>query len=189
MVVPLIVETDYILKVWLTNVPDYTVAFVRLALIISVFDGTTNALVISAQATGKLKWYQICCGMTLMAIVPVSYVVLKFYDNPNIVYFIQLIFIGLTQCVRLFFIRPFVGLNIRKYLFAVYPRLLICILISILLPMYLSSLMEQGISRLLTIGGISIIWTIAIVYFIGLSPHERLMTSNMIIPYIKKKLR
>ena len=57
--VPCCIETEKILLLWLTVVPDYTVLFVRLSFLSSMIMVMGNTLVTAQLATGKIKKYQI----------------------------------------------------------------------------------------------------------------------------------
>ena len=52
---PIICETTYILELWLKIVPDYSVNFVRLTLILTIVEVISLPLVTLQQATGKIK--------------------------------------------------------------------------------------------------------------------------------------
>lgn len=57
--VPLIVEMEYILNLWL-GITDYqTVEFSRMIIIYSLFLALHNPITIIIQATGNIKWYSI----------------------------------------------------------------------------------------------------------------------------------
>ena len=66
-----------ILQLWLNMVPAYTVVFVRLMLCITIIDAMGGAFMVAAQSTGRVRFYQSVVGGILLAIVPVSYVVLR----------------------------------------------------------------------------------------------------------------
>ena len=74
---PILLETEMILQLWLNMVPAYTVVFVRLMLCITIIDAMGGAFMVAAQSTGRVRFYQSVVGGILLAIVPVSYVVLR----------------------------------------------------------------------------------------------------------------
>lgn len=49
---PVMFETETILRVWLKTVPEYTVIFLRLMLCVTIIDAVANPLMVSAAATG-----------------------------------------------------------------------------------------------------------------------------------------
>lgn len=85
--IPLIIETDFILNVWLKEVPDYAVTFVQLSLLVGIVEGLKEPLNTAIHATGRIKKFQIYEGGTLLLIVPVAYAVLKMGGDPNSVFF------------------------------------------------------------------------------------------------------
>ena len=86
---PLMIEMQQILGWWLKVVPEHTVSFTRLVLISTMIDCMANSLIISAQATGKIRMYQICVGGILLLIVPLSYICLLFISAPEIVFIVN----------------------------------------------------------------------------------------------------
>ena len=86
--VPIIIKIDYILKLWLVDVPNYTSSFIFLLLIVNlVHCALANPLIFAINATGDIKRFQIVEGISLITIIPISYAIYKFdYLNPNIVF-------------------------------------------------------------------------------------------------------
>ena len=79
---PLIVEAPAILGLWLVEVPEGTATFLRLLLVILMFQQSSNALVTAIAATGKIKRYEISLGVLMLTIVPISYLVLRLGGAP-----------------------------------------------------------------------------------------------------------
>lgn len=52
---PLMFEANIVLKTWLGIVPDYTVNFLRLILIVGLLFTLSNPIIVSVHATGRLK--------------------------------------------------------------------------------------------------------------------------------------
>ena len=65
---PVIIEANSILNVWLVTVPEYTVTFVRLVLVLTLFESLSNPLVTAMLATGKIRNYQLVVGLSLIHI-------------------------------------------------------------------------------------------------------------------------
>lgn len=74
---PIFVEIDEILRLWLKIVPEHTANFVRLILCCSVIDIFRNPMNTSIHATGDIKVFQIWEATTLLLIVPLAYLALK----------------------------------------------------------------------------------------------------------------
>ena len=74
---PVLLETEFILTLWLKTVPENAVIFTQIMICISLIYTTANPCVIANQATGKVKVYQMVVGGILLTILPISYIVLK----------------------------------------------------------------------------------------------------------------
>lgn len=121
---PLFIETDAILRIWLNNFPSNTVVFVRLMLGVTILDAMANPLIVSATATGRIKYYQLVLGGILLTILPISYVVLKMGASPSAVFIVHL---GVCICsfvVRLLFLKYMINLSLNIYFKEVCFRIL-----------------------------------------------------------------
>ena len=112
---PIISETEYILKLWLKIVPDYSVVFVRLALILTIVEAISLPLVTLQQATGKIRNYQIVVGTLHMANFPTSFVFLHFGFNPEIVYLIAIGLAFISLYARLYMLKQVIDISIMKF--------------------------------------------------------------------------
>lgn len=112
---PLILESGFILRLWLTIVPDWTVIFLRIMICIVAVDSVAAPLMISSAATGNVKLYQTVIGGTMLLIVPFSYVFLKLGYNPTVVFIVHLVFCVITFVLRLFIVRPMINLSLSHY--------------------------------------------------------------------------
>lgn len=76
LIIPVLIETETLLKLWLKQVPEYSVVFVRLMLIQTLIGILTNPLQTAIHATGKMKKYQLLTGTLTLMNIPISYFLL-----------------------------------------------------------------------------------------------------------------
>ena len=88
MSVPMIYNINYILEIWIKKVPLFTNTFICISLVGVLLDTLSNPLMTGARASGKMKWYQIIISITIFASLPLSYLALKIYKNPNLIFVI-----------------------------------------------------------------------------------------------------
>ena len=69
-VLPILFETEAVLNVWLTEVPDHAVSFVRLILVLSLIEVLSLTIVRAVHATGNIKKYQIIIGSIALSTIP-----------------------------------------------------------------------------------------------------------------------
>ena len=113
---PIMLEADVILKLWLGTVPEHTANFLRLVLCYSLLYTLQNPVVHSINAVGDLKKFQIIESSLLLTIVPISYVGLKYFGIiPEYVFAIHLCVEIVTQIVRIQIVLPKISMSIKKY--------------------------------------------------------------------------
>ena len=70
---PILLETDYILKLWLTDVPEYASIFIKLMIVYALIETMNAGVPALIQASGKIKWFQIINSIILLLSLPVAY--------------------------------------------------------------------------------------------------------------------
>ena len=175
LTLPIILETNQILVLWLKLVPEHTINFIRIIFFIMLIDTLANPLIIANQATGKIKKYQTVVGGILLSIIPISYIALKLGSKPEVVFIIQLIIAIIAQIARVIMIHPLINISYYKYLKEIVFRSVIVMIVASILPIYIYKQMDENLLRLLCVViccSVSIIITILI---LGLNKKERVM--------------
>lgn len=181
IIIPLFIHLDYILKLWLNNIPQYTTSFCRLILIVTLINQITAGLFIANESLGKIKNYQIATSILDLLILPIGYILLNYQYPP------QSVFWGL---IVIEIISIFVRCKITHYTlqknssFYFTSTLIPCILISsisFLLCLYFSTLMHENIFTILLTIIINFICISILLYYKGMTIYEK----QAIATYIK----
>ena len=186
---PVILNAEYILHLWLGEVPEYTVAFVRLTLVISTVETLKNSVLTSLHATGRIRKVQIIESCTLLMIVPVSYVILKSgVARPESVFVVYLCVEMLTQMLRVRFILPLIQLNVYRYIkVVIVPLLFMALFLGALFVVYKP---HHDFSSFLLSSLVSVCVILLLVYFIGFSRLERTMLGEKVRQfYLQRKAK
>ena len=77
LAVPFIIECDYILNLWLKDVPKFTTEFVQLILIGSLVRQLYTGISIGIESVGLIKYLQIFVGGLHYLVLPLGYILLK----------------------------------------------------------------------------------------------------------------
>lgn len=170
---PVLVETDMILSLWLKMVPEYTVVFLRLLLFIVIIDSVAKPLMTAAAATGDVKLYQSLIGGILLSIVPIAYVVLKLGGSPESVYIVHLVICIIAFLARLWVIKPMIKLSMRQYFANVVLPCFGVMAVSVLLSMLIKNLLPVGIFSTVVVCLSSALFVLLLTYTIGLTNSER----------------
>lgn len=183
---PIILEANQVLQIWLGIVPDYTVIFLQITLFSSIVDGISNPVIVAAQATGRIKKYQIIISSVLITIVPVSYLFLKLGCNPTSVYIVQLVTVIIAHIVRLLMIRPMINISLRKYVTKVFLRIIPVCFITTFVTLFIRNFFDENWWRIILVCTISSLLMLIFIYTIGLTHEERNFVLSRIKAYIKK---
>lgn len=82
LAIPIIVECDSVIKLWLVNPPEYTIEFVRIVLITFMFETVCKSLNIGVHACGDVKTFNIFAGLRVFIELPLIYFLLKIGMSP-----------------------------------------------------------------------------------------------------------
>lgn len=173
LTLPIFLEADYILALWLKTPPDNAAVFTRWILAISLIYTISNPCIIANQATGKIKVYQLTVGGILLLILPISYIILSLGAPAYSVFIVHFFIECIAQITRMYLLRKLINLPIRAYIKNLYLPILTVTITSCLIPLYVQSILPNGFVRLIVVGLISIISVGLIVFLIGLTKNER----------------
>lgn len=182
MVIPLVAHIDFILNLWLVEIPEYTNLFIIFILISYLFGALSTPFVTSVFATGKIKNYQISLSITFLLGLLLVYILMKNGFKP---YYVSIVAVFINICllfVRLLFARKYVGISLRQYCMDVMFPVVIVSVLSIPIPILLNLFSDSAYALLSIIIEIVIIGTI--ISFTGLSKTER----KYLIRSIKNKV-
>lgn len=173
IIMPIIIETHTILVLWLKLVPQHTVWFSRLILIILLFDTLANPLMIASQAVGKVKAYQSIVGSCLLFILPISYLSLKCGAIPESVFIVQLTISLVAIYLRIVIVSKLINMNIHNYIQLVIRPIIIVFIISLFLGYGLSYTINYlEFNKLFTLI-LTPFLIISVITIIGLTSGER----------------
>ena len=183
--IPIIIETPYILSLWLHTIPDYTSSFTRLMLIFALNESISYPLFTAMLATGKIRNYQIIIGSIILLNIPISYLCLKFGGTPECVFIISILLSIISSLARLFLLNKMIGLPIFTYIRQVYLKCFTVLLISIIPPLSLSYFLNESFLNFVIICTISLISSMLLIYFIGCKASEQTFIRSKIVAAIK----
>lgn len=179
--VPLLFDTNYILNLWLKDVPDYTVSFVFLIALNLLIDSLSGPIMTGIQATGNIKYYQVCIGVLLFCNLPISFFLLRTTEYPEVVFLTSIVLSILALIFRLLFLRRLTGFSVISYVKTVIFRISMVVLFSFIVPYIISNKLEASLFRLFIMIITSSIAIILLSYLIGINRKEKALIKRIII--------
>lgn len=173
---PVLIETDMLLRLWLKEVPEYTSVFIRLILCSSIIQGVSAPLMTSAQATGNVRVYQSIVGGVLIMVLPIAYIVLKLGGSPLSVFMTEIGICVVAFVVRLLIVRPMINLSLRKFFTNVIVRSIAVAVVAAVIPLLLKELLNESVITSLTVCAVSVVSASTATFLIGMTQGERRTT-------------
>ena len=176
LAIPILFNIEFLLSIWLVDVPNYTGIFIQIMILISYFDALGYSMTVAINATGKNRNYQLIVSGTMLFILPLSYLCLKFGYPPHAVFLCHL-FIGfVAHILRLLCVHKEIGLHILPYVKCIFIKGGIVVLLSSLGTHIVKQVVYDDNSWLTLI--VSFLLTCSWVFLIGLNKRERAFLLN-----------
>lgn len=183
---PIMLEANLLLDLWLVEVPEHTENFVRITVLTLLTECLTNPLLTAAQATGDMKKYQSSVSLLCLLILPVSYVALLISPVPELVFIVSIVFSIITQFVKLWIVSRQITLSKLIYLKEVFLRTMVVFMLSLVLTSPLLFMMDDGIARLITLTLLSFIVVLLSTYALGINSKERQIVNEKLLYFVNK---
>ena len=182
---PIILEAEQIMKIWLVDVPEYTVIFVKLSLIMGLCDCMGSAGYTACIATGNIKNYSIIITSVGIIEFPLAWIFLALGYPPYSVYYTYIFVKVLVLIVRMFLMKRMVGLSVKMFIQEVFIPVILVSLVALILPSIVIAMINPSMIRLLFSILVSIISVSLSVLFLGMTKSERYMILSKINQLIR----
>lgn len=180
--IPLLLNIESILDIWLVDVPEYTAIFSFLIIIYTLIDSLRNPLWAAAQAVGDLRKYSLIGGSIFILNFPLAYMLMYLDFNPEWVYIVYII-IRLIYIVAIIYIvnDMIFEFSVSGYFISVVLPIFIVSFIAPIIPSFLYYILDSSLFSLILVSVVSFICTIIVVYIFGLKISEKKMIRNFIL--------
>lgn len=150
LTLPIMLEADYVLSLWLGKYPDHSVSFLNLVLVLCLIQALKTPRTTIYHATGHVKLTNIVVGSILCAAFPLAYLFLKLGMSPESVFWAANISMAVSEIASVFILKRYVEYSISKYLIQVHGRCILVAAVSCILPYcFFDKFMEPSFIRLI----------------------------------------
>ncbi len=184
---PLLLETDFILGLWLKEVPEYTAIFVQLVLVNTLIEAVLAGLTTAIDATGDIKRYQSILTVILLASFFISWIVLCRGGAPFVPMIVIILLTFVRLVVQMYFVQKQISLKMSYFTKAVLVPMVLASFVSSILPCFLCKVMESGWLRLVVVLLVSCLGSMVFFWFIGVQKEERSALLNLFKKKFMKK--
>jgi len=185
--VPFLLETPYIMEIWLEEVPDWAVLFVRLQLILLLVEQLTLMVGRSVEVQGDIKVYFALQSFLNILPIVLTYLFFSFGFPPYYLYIIWILVGGIISgSVCIYFAKLKCGLKFSDFMYKVFYPSVIPTIGMLITGAILVHWLEESFLRLLFVIGITTISFVIIVYT-TMAKNEKSMIISL-IKLLKKKI-
>ena len=178
---PLLFETHFILVVWLKNVPEYTISFVRLSIVVSMIHVISSSMITGFLATGDIKRYQLIAGGLGMLVLPGSWFLFYLGYPPDFAYIVNIVVFVLQLVYRLFELNKMLNFSPYQFVRKVLYRCFIVTAFALPLPFFIQRNLDESILRLVVVSISSVLISVFFVYLLGLNREEKKFVKGKVV--------
>ena len=183
--VPLLLSLDFVLDLWLDEVPDCTYQFTFLIILNALINCLGSGIFNIISATGKIRMPQIISSIILLITLPLSIIVFYLGADP----YMSIIITILSSIANIFcfvyYAHKLGGFDYNKYiketLVPIFKTVLLIIPLFIL-NIFIPQFWHYSILVII----VSFIVVLVDIYYIGFFEKERVLVKNIILKYFKR---
>lgn len=172
--IPFLLETKYILFLWLGQVPDYSVAFIRISIIILMVQSIDYPIGNAIHAYGKMKLPNLTSSIIYLMALPISYIAMKLGATPIVSYIVLSIVYPTVLICDLWILNKYSSFNRLDFLNNVIFKGLGILTISFIIPFIIYNQMQSSFMRFILICISSITISFFTIFYLGINKDIRL---------------
>lgn len=178
--IPIMINIDFILDIWLDEVPVYSNIFCVLYLVNGILNALSEPLSYGVAASGRIKWFQITTAIVYLSDLFILYFLFRMGMPPATAMWVKISIMVVILFVRLYFSSEVVpSIMIKSYYKQVLMPLLFmslpCIIIALIMGQFFHS-----ISLRVLLTTVVFLINLFFVWYIALSKNERSTLVNMV---------
>lgn len=181
---PVMLNTQYLIRLWLGQVPDETVLFLRIMLINTLLYGLTNTIGTARGASGKIRNYTLANNIVKVFAIPVSYVLYCHGAIPQTINLVNTVISIISIYLSVYLVRDIV--SVWSFTHKVLINVGVVSVVAVSLPWLLNSMMMETFERFVFITLISALWTLFAIFFVGCDRQEREYLWAFVMKYVRK---
>ena len=173
IVVPLYVNLDFVLKLWLGSIPEYTLTFIKLLLLLSLISAINGPLWMTVQARGNIKNYQIIVSTIIIASLPLSYISLKLGFSVYSVILVKIFIQIVVTLFRLFYMKKYMNLSLKSFCKDVLFPIIPVTIFTFFCAFFVKKVISKEIVSFFISCVVSVFVCSFLVFFMGINKQER----------------
>lgn len=184
---PILIDTEFVLDIWLGQVPKYSVWICRFTLMFIFFSNMSSVLVTGVHATGDIRGPSLINGTLYLSVVPITYIVYKLGGSVYVPFALNVLFVMFGSLLNFIYVRKYVSiLSLHRFIWGVFLRVIFVAVLSACPVYFISQMLTHNWISFIIVCITSCITTPTIVYLIGLDHKEKELVMRIVDKFQKK---
>lgn len=180
IMIPFLFRTEYIMHLWLGNVPKYAIGFAQSAVIISLTYAMFEPIRTAVYATNKIIKFMVYPEMLYLLVLPIGYITSKIWNNPLLLMFVIVGMDVLVCCVRVYLALKVSPIKLNDLLMIVFIPTIGVAVIGGVCCWGICQLCPSNLFGLLLLLILNSIVLLIIIYLIGLNKKEKKLSVSFV---------
>lgn len=185
LMMPLIVEMDYVLRLWLGQVPAWSALFARLVLLTNLIGTVSLVLTIGIHATGHIRQLSLLNGTLYALVIPFSWAVFRHGGQPYWPFVYNVVIMAVCLLLNLGLLHRLVPAFSRGAVLSVVLRIAAIQVVTFVVLHYLTQQFPASFLRLLSVVAISSVLTLVPAWFFIFGHDDR----SAIVSFVLRRKR
>lgn len=185
IIIPFLFRTEYIMQLWLSNIPQYAVSFARCAVFLSLTYAAFATIRTAVYATNRIKKYLLIPDTIYLFILPIGYLVGKLTNNPTLFMASTVLFEIVISVVRVIFASQVTSFHKRELAAKILLPCLWVAIVDSVVCYGISSLFSNTLWGLISLVLVNAVCLLLIIFSIGLSSNERGIIKSLVLKKIR----
>ncbi len=175
---PIILEADVILRLWLKTVPDQAVLFTRLVIVDLFFSSLYTPIATLSQANGKIGLYQSVVASGFLFTFLITWLLYRLGFPAYSTFVVMVTFSCITLFARLWVVRRLVHFPVKEYCKRVLLKNFRVALLAFPIPVILQFVITNEYLRFGTVVLSSMLLVLTLIWLFGLEPKEKQLVTT-----------
>ena len=187
--VPVFMEIDYVLKLWLVNVPQYTSEFIKITIIASLITNSYIVIDMAIVASGHVKQLVLYGNTILVLDLPLVYLFLKLGYSPVVPYLVSCIPQVLCLFSELWISKKYINFPSGKFFVQIILKNYALVALACVVPYIVRGMMPEGLVRFLVVCSLSVACTVIFMYAFAMNKDTRLLVKQKVLGRVFKRFK
>lgn len=183
---PVLLETEFLLELWLKKVPAYSVLFVRLSIICTMVNMLTHSFYVGCLATGQIRRYVISVTAVGVLVFPITWVCYHCVMPAFVSYLVFIVVYAVVDVVCLLNAKRLLDFPLRMFFSKVLKPIVVSTMVGCIVPFLCSQCLPKDLLHIVLVCFACILSTMLSSFFCGMTSRERDSFRNLIVNKLKK---